>query len=139
MSEQNDSTDQDNVYFVEDGSITLKERFRSTHLLRFKDQAPDLAETFLEFFKDQVDFGEDVDEMNDEELESYLADKEEEQAQKSFQKMVEGSMQLTMEISIDELEALHRLCINLIKRVDDLEDEETRTDGVGPQGFTKDV
>lgn len=124
MSEDTDNL-QDNVYEVAGGTVTLKDRFRSTHLPRFKEQAPELAETFLDFFKSQVDYDdEDLEKMNDEEVEAYLEEKEDEQLQQSYQKMLQGSMQLTMEVSIDELEALHELCVNLIDRVDDIDDED---------------
>lgn len=124
-------------YDLGDYTIVLKNKFRSTHLARFREEAPELAEQLLDFFRDQMpdeEDGPDLEAMDEEEREAYFEEQEAEQSVENFRKMVGNSMRLTLQVSLTELQALHRLCRNLIKRVEGRdevwanEDEEDQLD-----------
>lgn len=120
---------------IEGGRLVLRERFPSTALSRFSENAPDLCEKLSDIFLQQgrlVDVDARIGEAETKEERDALLEtaRVELQQQTAFDTLRHG-FSLAVETTVDELDALHDLCVALTADVEgyEWEDEEGRTVG----------
>jgi len=111
----------------EDKKIIVKDHFRTSRILKLREEAPSFTDNLLEIFLKEREYDSglaDREEVSEEEATDELERLQQLEATERVQEVTEEGFSFAMRLGFEELKAIHRFCVDLTESIEGFEDED---------------
>jgi len=109
----------------QDQEIVVKEKFRSSCLMQFQQDAPDLTKKLIDILTEDTEVEVTLDDgMSDQEIKEELEESAEREGFMRASRAMDLGMTFVLETTMDGLNALHRVCAQVTDTINGFEDED---------------